>query len=117
MTLIKLKDGDKVTIRENGNVNGYTFKGVTATSEEPPFVLEEGTHYTQTQESIEITIPYTTSTNLGKITFINERKAVAPTGLESDHTAPFALMVGAAFLAGAALLGNVVLRRRRRWQE
>ena len=116
VTLIKLKDGDKVTIRENGNVNGYTFKGVTATSEEPPFVLEEGTHYTQTQESIEITIPYTTSTNLGKITFINERKAVAPTGLESDHTAPFALMVGAAFLAGAALLGNVVLRRRRRWQ-
>ena len=51
------------------------------------------------------------------IDFKNIREAVAPTGLESDHTAPFALMVTAAGIAGLALIGAIVNRRIRRRRE
>lgn len=49
--------------------------------------------------------------------FVNFRPVVPPTGLESNHTTPYGLMVGAAGVAGAALVGSVVVRRRRRRQE
>ena len=51
------------------------------------------------------------------VKFTNYRPVVAPTGLESNHTTPYGLMVGAAGVAGAALVGSVVVRRRRRRQE
>ena len=53
------------------------------------------------------------------ITFTNNRQVVAPTGLESNHTTPYVLMITAAGMAGLALIGGVVARRvrRRRWQE
>lgn len=49
--------------------------------------------------------------------FINTREAVAPTGLEGDHTAPYVLMVSASALAGMALLGGMAARRARRRRE
>lgn len=51
------------------------------------------------------------------VTYQNDRKAVAPTGLEDNHTKPFGLMVGVAVMAGLALAGGAVVRRRRRWME
>ena len=52
------------------------------------------------------------------ITFTNNRQAVAPTGLESNHTTPYVLMITAAGMAGLALIGGIVARRiRRRRQE
>ena len=118
VTLGHLKDTDVVTITETDPGNGYKLKAVVTPlikndEDEPVFTANPKNVVTATLTNL----PQDASDDLGTVTFTNERKAVAPTGLESDHNAPFALMVGAAFLAGAALLGNVVLRRRRRWQE
>lgn len=49
--------------------------------------------------------------------FRNTREAVAPTGLEGDHTAPYVLMVSASALAGMALLAGMAARRARRRRE
>ena len=54
------------------------------------------------------------STNLGTIDFQNYRAPVAPTGLESNHTTPYVLMITAAGMAGLALIGGIVARRIRR---
>lgn len=51
------------------------------------------------------------------VTFENHREVVTPTGLESNHTKPYALMVGAGALAGLALLGGILARRARRRRE
>lgn len=51
------------------------------------------------------------------VNFVNYRGIVAPTGLEDNHTKPFGLMVGVAVMAGLALAGGAVVRRRRRWME
>ena len=52
------------------------------------------------------------------ITFVNYRGVVAPTGLESNHTTPYVLMITAAGMAGLALIGGMAARRiRRRRQE
>ena len=57
------------------------------------------------------------STNLGTIDFQNYRAPVAPTGLESNHTTPYVLMITAAGMAGLALIGGIVARRIRRRRE
>ena len=49
--------------------------------------------------------------------FQNTRDIIAPTGLESNHTTPYTLMVTAAGIAGLALIGGIVVRRRRRRME
>lgn len=49
--------------------------------------------------------------------FMNFRDVVTPTGLESNHTTPYTLMVTAAGIAGLALIGGIVVRRRRRRME
>lgn len=51
------------------------------------------------------------------VAYINRLDPVAPTGLEDNHTKPFGLMVGVAVMAGLALAGGAVVRRRRRWME
>ena len=52
------------------------------------------------------------------VEFRNTRDVVAPTGLESNHTKPYTLMVAAAGAAGLALVGAAVARYlRRRRQE
>lgn len=51
------------------------------------------------------------------VDFKNFRDVVTPTGLESNHTKPYALMVGAGALAGLALVGGILARRARRRRE
>ena len=52
------------------------------------------------------------------IAYNNHLDPVAPTGLESNHTTPYVLMITAAGMAGLALIGGIVARRiRRRRQE
>lgn len=119
VTLINLKEGQEFTITEAGTTNGYTFKEIDVDSSvlvkkdtENPNGYVTGTSY------ITIKVPAANaSTALGTVTFTNERKAVAPTGLEDNHTKPFGLMVGVAVMAGLALAGGAVVRRRRRWME
>lgn len=57
------------------------------------------------------------TTSNHSIKYENRRDPVAPTGLEDNHTKPFGLMVGVAVMAGLALAGGAVVRRRRRWME
>ena len=49
--------------------------------------------------------------------FQNTRDIIAPTGLESNHTAPYTILVTVAGIAGLALIGGIVARRRRRRME
>lgn len=113
ITLNKLKPGDTVIISET-TANGYTAKGITIAEGS---ALTEAAFSDQTATSVTITIPEGNAADLGTVIFTNERAAVAPTGLESDHTAPFALMVTAAGIAGLALIGAIVNRRIRRRRE
>ncbi len=52
-----------------------------------------------------------------QVAYTNTLSPVAPTGLESNHTAPYTLMITAAGIAGLALIGSVVARRVRRRRE
>lgn len=119
VTLINLKEGQEFTITEAGTTNGYTFKEIDVDSS----VLvkkdtENSNGYVTGTSYITIKVPAANApTALGTVTFTNERKAVAPTGLEDNHTKPFGLMVGVAVMAGLALAGGTVVRRRRRWME
>ena len=99
ITISKLKDGDVLVINElDGASQGYT---VT---------------YTENTETIDNN-NYVVEGN-GDIEVKNYRPVVAPTGLESNHTTPYVLMITAAGMAGLALIGGIVARRiRRRRQE
>lgn len=114
VTIVNLKEGDEVTISEAANDNrGYT-------AQEPTFTgLSAGVETErQSNTSVKVTVPGGDGTDLGKVTFNNHREAVAPTGLESNHTTPYVLMITAAGMAGLALIGGIVARRiRRRRQE
>lgn len=95
ITISKLKDGDILTITEpNAGDQGYTV------------TWSDGAANGKVKVSGDMTITVT-----------NNRKVVAPTGLEDDHTAPFTLMVTASAIAGLALIGAVVNRRLRRRRE
>ena len=110
ITIGKLKDTDKITIVEteandDGYRSSYTVNNNTVES-------------AWTDDTIEIDMSEVdTSENMVTVTVTNNRPVVPPTGLESNHTTPYGLMVGAAGVAGAALVGSVVVRRRRRRQE
>ena len=101
--LKRLKKGDTITFTENN----YTSEGYKA-----PI-------YTSDNDTIcsEITIGDNTPLVMNvKVT--NNRPPVAPTGLETNHTTPYVLMITAAGMAGLALIGGIVARRiRRRRQE
>ena len=117
VTLTHLKQGDTVTVTEKVD-KGYTNKGIAVDSEALIAPTDENPgDYTIKNAEIDIRIPNTSEVNLGTVTFTNERLAVAPTGLESDHTAPYALMVTAAAFAGLALVGGIAARRIRRRRE
>ena len=74
---------------------------------------EEQNGYKQGKTTDEITMY-----NNYVVDFRNFRDVVAPTGLESNHTTPYVLMITAAGMAGLALIGGIVARRiRRRRQE
>ena len=55
--------------------------------------------------------------SLGTVRFENKKSVTPPTGLESNHTRPYTLMVTAAGIAGLALIGAIVNRRIRRRRE
>ncbi|MBE5038560.1 hypothetical protein INF35_12250 [Subdoligranulum sp. DSM 109015] len=113
VTLTGLKPGDTVTISET-TANGYTAQGITIAEGS---ALTEKAFSNQTTTSVTITIPEGNAANLGTVIFTNHREAVAPTGLESNHTTPYVLMITAAGIAGLALIGGIVVRRRRRRME
>lgn len=96
ITISKLKDGDELAITEPKAVSkGY--KVAWSTNADNGNVTVSGGDM--------------------KITVTNTRNVVTPTGLESNHTKPYALMVGAGALAGLALVGGILARRARRRRE
>lgn len=96
ITISKLKDGDVLAINEpNATTKGYK---VTWSDN------ATGGNATLNGGDMEITVT-------------NTRNVVTPTGLESNHTKPYALMVGAGALAGLALVGGILARRARRRRE
>ena len=102
--------GYDVTVTEQQDNNGYTVqsrKFITGTvdNEKPGPTPNE---FSQTVQ--EISQDYT-------VEFANNRNPVAPTGLESNHTTPYVLMITAAGMAGLALIGGIVARRIRRRRE
>ena len=111
VTINKLKETDIVTITENlAEDSDYKVKEIE---------MPDSDAFSQTNNFVTITVAKDTGTqkNLGNVKFVNEHKVVAPTGLEDNHTKPFGLMVGVAVMAGLALAGGAVVRRRRRWME
>ena len=118
VTLGSIKEDDQIVIRENGaTANGYEITidsrnlQVTPTQEAPITI-------NNADGSITFIVPADSDGDLGKITYNNYRAPVAPTGLESNHTTPYVLMITAAGMAGLALIGGIVARRiRRRRQE
>lgn len=99
--------GYDVTVTEQQENNGYT---VSSRSYETG-TTGEGLQPNKAEQTVqEISKDYT-------VEFANNRNPVAPTGLESNHTAPYTLMVTAAGIAGLALIGGIVVRRRRRRME
>ena len=121
VTIVNLKEGDRVTIGEATNDNrGYTAQAPTVNSNVLREKVDGTGDYTvaNNNASVEITIPECSSTtDLGTVTFNNHREAVAPTGLESNHTTPYVLMITAAGMAGLVLIGGIVARRIRRRRE
>ena len=127
ITIGNLKVGDVITFVESEqNQNGYNTSYVigdetvtanrdgafAATVTDSGVTLYGGDTDSDTDDTV-----IAVSDNSIDVTVTNNRAVVPPTGLESDHTTPYGLMVGAAGVAGAALVGSVVVRRRRRRQE
>ena len=113
ITISKLKDGDILTIAESGaNENGYetsyTVNGTTNSN--GTVTISADLANAAVDENRE-------PDNIVKVVVTNTRKVVTPTGLESNHTKPYALMVGAGALAGLALVGGILARRARRRRE
>ena len=120
VTLNKLKDTDVIEIAETELGSGYDLKEITLPTQEINGEEKDALGFVKSQAKVTVTMTNVTLTadELGNINFLNERKVVAPTGLESNHTTPYVLMITAAGMAGLALIGGIVARRiRRRRQE
>lgn len=98
LVITKVKKGDTFAVTETTNDLGYetTYAATGATNSAGGFVVGDS----------DVTLTVT-----------NKRGVVTPTGLESNHTKPYALMVGAGALAGLALVGGILARRARRRRE
>ena len=111
----KLKDDGSVTIAK---VRQDATLTITETS-----VANEGytTKHTIGGNTLQSNVATVTPKMLGEsdvtVNFENYRPVVAPTGLESNHTAPYTILVTVAGIAGLALIGGIVARRRRRRME
>ena len=120
VTLNNLKDTDVIEIAETEPGSGYDLKEITLPTQEINGEEKDALGFVKSQAKVTVTMTNVTLTDdeLGNINFLNERKVVAPTGLESNHTTPYVLMITAAGMAGLALIGGIVTRRiRRRRQE
>ena len=73
--------------------------------------------FTVDGESVEGTQPAPVMNENHTVAYTNRLDPVAPTGLESNHTAPYTILVTVAGIAGLALIGGIVARRRRRRME
>ncbi len=112
---ITVPAGYTATVTETTTGQGYTVESRQYLTTETPesggiLDLRPGFASKETQE-VAMDADYT-------VEFCNTRDVVAPTGLESNHTKPYTLMVAAAGAAGLALVGAAVARYlRRRRQE
>ena len=118
----KLTDKDQITITESDSGNGYTpsidLSDVAGYSNEGNTVSHTGFTTSGTNSvTVDVDKVSTNSSDLGLIVFINTRNIPTPTGLESNHTAPYTILVTVAGIAGLALIGGIVARRRRRRME
>lgn len=98
LVITKVKKGDTFAVTETTNDLGYetTYAATGAINSSGSFVVGDS----------DVTLTVT-----------NKRGVVTPTGLESNRTKPYALMVGAGALAGLALVGGILARRARRRRE
>ena len=99
--VIEVPYGYTATVNEDRD--GYTATVTVDGTEQSP---------NQTQAIVDTTADHS-------IAYENHLDPVAPTGLESNHTTPYVLMITAAGMAGLVLIGGIVARRirRRRRQE
>ena len=111
---ITVPAGYTATVTETTTGQGYTVKSrkyLTETPESGDTTGNRSEFVEQSHQSVTMDDDYT-------VEFHNTRDVVAPTGLESNHTKPYTLMVAAAGAAGLALVGAAVARYlRRRRQE
>lgn len=112
---ITVPAGYTATVTETTTGQGYTVKSrkyLTTETPEPGGILDLRPAFaSKDAQEVAMNDDYT-------VEFRNTRDVVAPTGLESNHTKPYTLMVAAAGAAGLALVGAAVARYlRRRRQE
>ena len=111
---ITVPAGYTATVTETTTGQGYTVESrqyLTETPESGDTTGNRSEFVEQSHQSVTMDDDYT-------VEFHNTRDVVAPTGLESNHTKPYTLMVAAAGAAGLALVGAAVARYlRRRRQE
>ena len=101
VTIAKVRQDATLTITETSVANeGYTTKHTIGGN--------------TLQSNVATVTPEMLGANDVTVNFENYRPVVAPTGLESNHTTPYTLMVTAAGIAGLALIGGIVTARRRR---
>ena len=105
ITITKLKDGDIIVINEpDAEGDGYDVS-----------YLNEANVTLDSDATYQFVV---SADNDGStITVKNFHDIIPATGLESNHTAPYTLMVTAAGVAGMALIGSIVARRIRRRRE
>ena len=104
VTIVKVRQDDTLTITETSVANeGYTTSNVV--------------NGKTTQNNVATITEEMLSKDNVIVTFENKRGVITPTGLESNHTKPYTLMVTAAGVAGLALIGTIVARRIRRRRE
>ena len=111
---ITVPAGYTATVTETTTGQGYTVKSRQYLTETP----ESGDTTGNSSEFVQQSCQSVTMNDDYTVEFRNTRDVVAPTGLESNHTKPYTLMVAAAGAAGLALVGAAVARYlRRRRQE
>lgn len=126
ITINKLTDNHTLIISEDSK--DYTpiidLTGVDGYVEGNPSESIESTHAGFTVTGNKVTVEVRSvidesenRTSLGTVKYNNQKNVTPPTGFEDNHTKPFGLMVGVAVMAGLALVGGAVVRRRRRWME
>ena len=112
---ITVPAGYTATVTETTTGQGYTVESrqylTTETPESGGILDLRPAFASKDKQEVTMNDDYT-------VEFHNTRDVVAPTGLESNHTKPYTLMVAAAGAAGLALVGAAVARYlRRRRQE
>ena len=122
VTIINLKNSDVVEIQEDASVEAQGYDVTVTVPKDTNMEDCVGFEtYTDNRRKVTVDVDQVVLkdgiTDLGTINYKNYRAPVAPTGLESNHTTPYVLMITAAGMAGLALIGGIVARRIRRRRE